>query len=158
MSPVLPLFLLAWDGSNNAMHNDNKNDLYSDDQDDFPMTSEMTQDTIVQLLMPYHNQELLTIDKIVPIQQQMNNGPCEALSNMDLHCYKDRFYEIPFYTEGNLQVTNSMLHRVNQLATILSGLATYIFNIPVVVMRIYRDSNDKNPRKLPSFLIYQFIF
>ncbi|CAF3017460.1 unnamed protein product [Rotaria sp. Silwood2] len=37
-----------------------------------------------------------------------------------------------------------MLNRVRQLAPLLSGLTTYVFNKPVILMKLYRDADNNN--------------
>ncbi|CAF3585487.1 unnamed protein product [Rotaria sp. Silwood1] len=117
-----------------------------DDADYDLLTSETIEETVLQVLQPYNNVEFYTVNNKIE-NNRTTREPCEALQNINLEIYKDHFHGIPFYTEKNMHITDSMLNRVRQLAIVLSGLASNVFNQPVMIMKLYRDADtNKLPR------------
>ncbi|CAF1223483.1 unnamed protein product [Rotaria sp. Silwood1] len=117
-----------------------------DDADYDLLTPETIEETVLQVLQPYNNVEFYTVNNKIE-NNRTTREPCEALQNINLEIYKDHFHGIPFYTEKNMHITDSMLNRVRQLAIVLSGLASNVFDQPVMMMKLYRDADtNKLPR------------
>jgi hypothetical protein len=72
----------------------------------------------------------------------MTNEPlseCEATLAMDMIRYKDFFHSIPLFLDKNIIVTEQMIYQAEQLACLLAGLATCVFEIPINTMHLFRD-------------------
>ncbi|CAF1395776.1 unnamed protein product [Rotaria sp. Silwood1] len=112
----------------------------SDEADYDSLTPATIKKTVLELLRPYNDKKRFTLSNKIDIKRPTRK-PCEAPQNINLQCYKDLFHGIPFYTEENVGINDSMLNRVQQLAIVLSGLATSVFNTPVILMKLYRDAD-----------------
>ncbi|CAF3330092.1 unnamed protein product [Rotaria sp. Silwood2] len=120
------------------------------DEYDEVITPEIIQESFFKMLSPYNDQKFLTVSPKIEIKRTAN-GPCQAPANIELENYKDLFYDIPFYTERNMKMTGNILNRARQLALLVAGIATEIFKQPAVMMKIYRDADGNDPRKISYF-------
>jgi hypothetical protein len=57
--------------------------------------------------------------------------------------YKNCFHSIPLFVEQNVHVTENMADSAKQLASVLVGLATHVFNIPINTINLFRDINGR---------------
>jgi hypothetical protein len=64
---------------------------------------------------------------------------CETMPAINMACYKDRFYSVSLFLEKNVIVTEQIIYQAEQLACLLAGLATHVFEIPINTMHLFQD-------------------
>ena len=67
------------------------------------------------------------------------NNSCEAVPAANMARINILFHSIPLYIEQNVTLTNAMIDQAKQLAWLLSGLALFVFKMPVETMHLFRD-------------------
>jgi len=72
----------------------------------------------------------------------MTNEPlseCETMPAMDMIRYKDLFHSIPLFLDKNIIITEQMIYQAEQLACLLAGLATCVFEISINTIHLFQD-------------------
>lgn len=105
---------------------------------------------IISYVQPY-----LEPMMIIPKEPGVSTIPdcsCLAPPDVPMTRYKDVFAGISLYIEDGVNVTKSMLNRATRLATIIAGLASEVYKLPIETMHLYRDVNGGGcPRRICLF-------
>ena len=92
---------------------------------------------------------------IIPKDPGVNTVPdcsCQAPPDVPMTRYKDVYNGISLYIEDGVNVTKPMLNRATQLATIIAGLASNVYELPIETMHLYRDVDGGGcTRRIYSF-------
>ena len=67
------------------------------------------------------------------------NNSCEFVPAANLIRYSTLFHGIPLYIDPNLTPSTSMICQAEQLSSLLIGLATQVFHLPVETLHLFRD-------------------
>lgn len=67
------------------------------------------------------------------------NNSCEFVPAANMIRCSTLFHGIALYIDRNVQLTNVMMDQAKQLAWLLVGLATQVFQLPIETMHLFRD-------------------
>jgi len=82
---------------------------------------------------------------------------CETMPVMNMARYKNLFYSVSLFLEKNVIVTKQMIYQAEQLACLLAGLATHVFEIPINTMHLFQDiDGSENIYDDWCFLHYEY--
>ena len=68
---------------------------------------------------------------------------CDGHYSKNLIRSKHIFNSVPLFIEKKLKITEKMMEQADQLARILTGLATNVFNVNINVIHIFYDSKGR---------------
>lgn len=82
---------------------------------------------------------------------------CETMPAMSMARYKDLFHSISLFLDKNVIVTEQIIYQAEQLACLLAGLATHVFEIPINTVHLFQDiDGSKNIYDDCCFIYYEY--
>ncbi|UJR18092.1 hypothetical protein I4U23_004992 [Adineta vaga] len=85
----------------------------------------------------YNHSKLIRL----PYTKTEINTICEQIPSENMTRFDMVFHSIPLYVEENVIITNAMIDQGYQLAYLLKGLATRVFNMAYETIHLFRDIN-----------------